>query len=101
MDDLAELAQAIGEGNVRRVLLSAGASAALKAFNRDCEVRYAIELLKRHAGTDAIREGLIARYGISERTAYYRLADAIESLQRRPDSCSEDRDTGGSNDGSK
>lgn len=86
--DLVALATQIREEDIRRVLRAAGASAALNAFNRDCQIEFAKVLLKQRAGTDAIRERLVARYDISERTAYYRLADAIKSLQKGRDGCS-------------
>lgn len=75
--DLVAIADDLGEAGVRSVLHAAGARAALKAFNRDCAIRFAADLLSRRAGSDVIRDRLMARYGVSTATAYRYFAAAV------------------------
>lgn len=93
--DLVEIAEDLGEDGVRRVLQSVGASAALRAFNRDCAIRYALELLERRLSTAEVRARLIARYNVSVRSAYRLFGEAIKSLPNPPDAGSKSQDDRG------
>lgn len=83
MDGLAELAKAIGEERVRRVLVSVDARRALREFDRACAIRYAIQLLQQRVGRPAIRDRLIGRYGFARRTCYRVLDTALEQYCAR------------------
>jgi hypothetical protein len=77
-DELIELAADLGEAGVRRVLLSAGASAALRAFDRACAIALAIDLRRRRVERKQIIERLIVAYGFSRRKAYMVDDEAID-----------------------
>ena len=74
---VAELLYDLGEDRARRLLEGLGQRAALHAFERSCAVRFALGLLRRRVGTNEIRARLMARYEVSERTAFRYFADAL------------------------
>ncbi len=96
-DEWSELADELGEGAIRRVLWTAGAAAAVRAFDRQCAIAYAAELLRQRVGTGELRDRLMARYSVSERTAFRYFAEALKSLPQGRDAGSKRRDYQGSN----
>jgi hypothetical protein len=77
MDEAVELALDLGEDRGRRLLLSLGARAAVREFDKACAVRYAVHLLHERCPRVEIRNRLAQRYPFSQRTAYYCIDEAL------------------------
>lgn len=73
MDDPVELALELGEDRARRLFTlvdELGVRAALRAFDRECSVRFSAQLWSQHVERKAIVTRLQQRYGFKERKAY-------------------------------
>src|SRR5690242_20343970 len=87
MDDpaqIAELALELGEDRGRKLLLALSARAALREFNRQAAVRYAVQLLRQGAKRSQIRDRLMQRYELERSAAYLRIDEAVQVRCRYP-----------------
>ena len=79
---IAEILAKLHQSEAREVLLSLGAVSALKSFDRDCQQRYAAELLAQHRTRAFTRDRLIQRYQISMSSAYRLIDNVIQNRFR-------------------
>jgi hypothetical protein len=76
-DDIAALLRTLQEGDARRLLGGLGQRAALREFERDCAIRYALALFHQRVDRLMIRDRLMQRYELGIRTAYRYIDEAL------------------------
>lgn len=98
--DVAELLHSLDEAKARRLLEGLGQRAALREFDRQCAIRFATGLLRQHVGTTDVRQRIMKRYNVSERTAFRYYEEAVIShCHSARDGGSSGADDGGLNEG--
>ena len=70
------------EHDARTLLLELGTPAVLKSFDRDCQQRYAAELLGQGCTRATTRNRLMQRYQISMRSAYRLIDNVIQNCAK-------------------
>ncbi len=78
MDEAVALALELGPEKGHRLLKLLGQRAALREFERHLGVACAVDLLRQHAAPGAIRDKLVAKFGVSAATAYRWRDEAID-----------------------
>jgi hypothetical protein len=78
-DEVAAILHSLDEAKARRLLEDLGTRSALRQWERDCAVRYALRLHRARTPRRTIVERLLARYEFSERTAY----TVVDEMLRR------------------